>query len=125
MNDLKERLIDINKCFMNNKSIYFLSNILSVMPSYLDLVVHKRDKLIIYINPSNFISVITFLLKSTQFKYVQLLDVLGVDYPERFNRFEVNYLLLSISNSFRILIKTYASEFSYIPSLTSLFYSSN
>lgn len=75
MSDLRVPLIDINKNFMDNKSIYFLSNILSVMPSYLDLVVHKRDKLIIYINPSKFIYVVTFLLKSTQFKFVQLLDV--------------------------------------------------
>src|SRR5262245_50876153 len=40
-----------------------------------------------------------------KFGYQQLMEIAGVDYPERPERFEVNYHLLSVTENHRIRIK--------------------
>jgi len=59
----------------------------------------------------------------TQFK--QLIDISTVDYPERGNRFEVIYHLLSIKYSKRISIRTFTDELMPLQSMCALFSSSN
>jgi NADH-quinone oxidoreductase subunit C len=50
-----------------------------------------------------------------------LVDVCGVDYPERPERFDVVYNLLSVKLDQRIRVKTTADETSPVPSVTGLF----
>ena len=47
-----------------------------------------------------------------------LADVAGVDYPDREKRFEVNYLLRSVSRGERIRVKVNVAEGEAVPSLT-------
>jgi NADH-quinone oxidoreductase subunit C/D len=54
-----------------------------------------------------------------------LSDVVGVDYPDREQRFEVNYLLRSVANSQRINVKVNVNEGEELPSLTSLYSSAD
>ena len=49
------------------------------------------------------------------------MDLSGADYPERDERFEVVYHLLSVRFGGRIRVKTYASEVDAVPSATGLF----
>ena len=55
-----------------------------------------------------------------QFGYQQLMEIAGVDYPERPERFEVNYHLLSVTENHRIRIKVTTDEDTPVPSVTAL-----
>jgi NADH-quinone oxidoreductase subunit C len=52
--------------------------------------------------------------------YQQLMEIAGVDYPDRAERFEVNYHLLSVTKNHRLRVKVSASEDTPVPSLTSI-----
>jgi NADH-quinone oxidoreductase subunit C len=56
-----------------------------------------------------------------RFEYQQLMEIAGVDYPERAERFEIVYHLLSITRNHRIRVRVSASEDTPVPSVTSLF----
>ncbi|KAI0286761.1 NADH dehydrogenase [Russula aff. rugulosa BPL654] len=60
-----------------------------------------------------------------QFSFKALMDISGVDFPERDKRFEVVYHLLSIKYAARIRVKTYAGEADAVPSSTPLFNGAN
>ena len=53
-------------------------------------------------------------------EYQQLMEIAGVDYPERPERFEVVYHLLSLTRNRRIRVKLSTDEASPVPSVTSL-----
>jgi NADH-quinone oxidoreductase subunit C len=52
--------------------------------------------------------------------YQQLMEIAGVDYPSRPERFEVVYALLSLTKNHRILVKTTAAENTPVPTVTTL-----
>ncbi|GAA4643692.1 hypothetical protein GCM10023115_16520 [Pontixanthobacter gangjinensis] len=52
--------------------------------------------------------------------YQQLIEIAGVDYPERDERFEVVYMLLSLTKNHRIMVKLSASEDTPVPTVTTL-----
>lgn len=54
-----------------------------------------------------------------------LLDVAGVDYPEREKRFEVNYLLRSLARRHRVRVKVDVAEGEAVPSATPLWRSAD
>jgi NADH-quinone oxidoreductase subunit C len=53
-------------------------------------------------------------------EYQQLMDIAGVDYPDRPERFEVNYHLLSLTKNRRIRVKVTTDEQTPVPSIVSL-----
>ena len=53
-------------------------------------------------------------------KYQQLMEIAGVDYPSRAERFEVVYMLLSLTTNSRIMVKCSASEDTPVPTVTTL-----
>jgi NADH-quinone oxidoreductase subunit C len=53
-------------------------------------------------------------------EYQQLMEIAGVDYPDRPERFEVNYCLLSLTRNRRIIVKVSTDETSPVPSVTGL-----
>jgi NADH-quinone oxidoreductase subunit C len=55
-----------------------------------------------------------------EFGYQQLMEIAGCDYPERAERFEVNYHLLSVTENHRIRLKVTTDEATPVPSLTGL-----
>lgn len=52
--------------------------------------------------------------------YQQLMEIAGVDYPGRPERFEVVYMLLSVTKNHRIMVKCTAGEDTPVPSVTGL-----
>src|SRR4029078_1650620 len=52
--------------------------------------------------------------------YQQLMEIAGVDYPEREERFEVVYMLLSLTKNHRIMVKVRAAENPPVPTVTAL-----
>ena len=55
-----------------------------------------------------------------QFHYQQLMEIAGVDYPERPERFEVCYHLLSLTRNRRIRVRISTDEDTPVPSLTGI-----
>jgi NADH-quinone oxidoreductase subunit C len=53
-------------------------------------------------------------------EYQQLMEIAGVDYPERAERFEVVYMLLSVTKNHRIMVKVCAAENTPVPTVTTL-----
>jgi NADH-quinone oxidoreductase subunit C len=53
-------------------------------------------------------------------EYQQLMEIAGVDYPERDERFEVVYCLLSLTRNHRLHVHVSASEDTPVPSVTDL-----
>ena len=53
-------------------------------------------------------------------EYQQLMDIAGADYPQRAERFEVNYCLLSLTKNHRIIVKACTDEATPVPTVTTL-----
>jgi NADH-quinone oxidoreductase subunit C len=53
-------------------------------------------------------------------EYQQLMEIAGVDYPDRPERFDVNYCLLSLTRNRRIIVKVMTDEATPVPSVTGL-----
>jgi NADH-quinone oxidoreductase subunit C len=61
------------------------------------------------------------LLRDTPgLEYQQLMEIAGVDYPERPDRFEVVYCLLSLTRNHRIRVHVQTDEIEPVPSVTSI-----
>jgi len=56
-----------------------------------------------------------------RFGFQQLIDVCGADYPDRVERFEVVYHLLSLSRNVRVRVKVATDEVKPVPSVTSVY----
>jgi NADH-quinone oxidoreductase subunit C len=55
-----------------------------------------------------------------RFEYQQLMEIAGVDYPQREERFEVVYHLLSLTKNHRIRVRVTTDEEKPVPSVTGL-----
>lgn len=53
-------------------------------------------------------------------EYQQLMEIAGVDYPDRAERFDVVYMLLSLTRNHRIMVKLTAAEDTPVPTVTGL-----
>jgi len=53
-------------------------------------------------------------------EYQQLMEIAGADYPSRPERFEIVYMLLSVTKNSRIMIKVCAAEDTPVPTVTGL-----
>ena len=106
-----------------------LKKLEKLINSELSTKVHKsvveNDELLIEIRENDLIEVVQFLKSNEKLKFRQLMDIAGVDYPEKEKRFNLIYLFLSHENNNRIklLIKFDTSQI--INSITKIFPSAN
>ncbi len=66
------------------------------------------------------VEVLRALRDTPGLEYQQLMGISGVDYPERAERFDVNYELLSLTLNRRIRVKLTTDENTPVPSVTGL-----
>ena len=66
------------------------------------------------------VDVLRALRDTPGLEYQQLMEIAGVDYPDRAERFEVNYHLLSLTRNRRIRVKVLTDEHSQVPTVTGL-----
>ena len=85
----------------------------------------KSDELTIIIDKSNLIKIISFLKEDKDFQFKQLIDICGVDYPNRLERFEIVYHLLSLNLNQRIRVKLSVKDEDMVPSIVSIFEAAN
>ncbi len=79
------------------------------------------DGLVLHVPHSHIVKALYFLRDDGRCQYKVLVDVLGVDYPEREKRFEVVYNLLSVKFNRRIRVKVAADEATVVPSAAGVF----
>jgi len=80
-----------------------------------------RGELILWAKREALPRVLTFLRDDPRCLFKVLVDLCGVDYPERPERFEVVYNLLSLKNNRRIRVKIATGENEPVPSVTSVY----
>jgi NADH-quinone oxidoreductase subunit C len=74
----------------------------------------------INIKKNDILKTIQFLKEDQNLQYNQLIDLTAIDYPSRKNRFDVVYILLSMTQNKRVIIKTSLKEDENIESITSI-----
>jgi len=84
-----------------------------------------RGELILWAERPAIIRVLTFLRDDPRMLFKLLVDLCGVDYPDRIERFEVVYNLLSLKHNRRIRVKVATDENEPVPSVTGAFSSAN
>ncbi len=80
-----------------------------------------NDELTIVVVASEIIRTLTFLRDDPGCRFTILVDLCGVDYPDRSPRFDVVYHLLSISENARIRVKIATDSDTPVPSVTPVF----
>ena len=82
-----------------------------------------KDELVLNVDKHQLLNVFHFLKYHQQYKH--LIDIVGIDYPERDNRFKLVYLFLSVHHNARIQVATTTNEVDMVPSATKLYKSAN
>jgi NADH-quinone oxidoreductase subunit C len=70
---------------------------------------------------SRIAEVLTALRDLPDLRFVQLIDLCGVDYPERAKRFDVVYHLLSLAKNRRVRVKVQTDEQVAVPTITGVY----
>ena len=81
--------------------------------------------LIVHTKRDDIIKVLTTLRDDPKCQFTQLIDVAGADYPERAERFDIVYHLLSMNLNLRVRVKVTATEATPVPSIVDLHPSAN
>ncbi|KAF5368325.1 hypothetical protein D9758_002342 [Tetrapyrgos nigripes] len=97
------------------------SYLIQCLPKFIQQFSVLKDELTLYICPSGVVPVLTFLRDHSQCQFKSVMDISGVDFPEREKRFEVVYHLLSVKYGGRIRVKTYAGEGDAVPTSIEVF----
>ena len=96
-------------------------HILSVVSTEVTGAEIAFGELSVSVRASRIAKVLKFLRDDTLCRFIQLIDLCGVDYPEREKRFEVVYHLLSLHNNMRIRVKIAVSEGEAVESVIPVF----
>ncbi|MBB3998777.1 NADH-quinone oxidoreductase subunit C [Aureimonas pseudogalii] len=78
-------------------------------------------ELTLVVAAADIVEIATFLRDDPQCQFKSFVDICGVDYPQRVDRFEVVYHLLSPRLNHRVRIKVRTGEDAPVPSLTGVF----
>jgi NADH-quinone oxidoreductase subunit C len=84
-------------------------------------IIVQDNLIIINLKTKGLKNFLNFLKKHSPLKFTNLMDIWGVDYPSNKERFEVNYLLLSIRFNIRIIVKVTVNEEEAIESVEEIF----
>ncbi len=97
----------------------------AALPDAVFAVAIEREELVIEAKRESIVRLLTFLRDDVNCQFKQLMDVCGVDYPGRDERFDVVYNLLSLSHNRRIRIKVKTGAEQPVPTATGVFNSAN
>ncbi len=83
------------------------------------------NEIMLELDVENLFSIIQFLKSNDNCKFRQLIDIAGVDFPEKDKRFRLIYLLLSHEKNLRIKLCIDFEASKSIPSIVKIFPSAN
>ena len=101
-----------------NELASYLAEVRGALIASADL---RYGELTLTAKPENLIALLTFLRDDVQCGFVNLIDICGVDYPKREDRFDVVYHLLSPRQNLRIRVKVQTNEDKPVPSACPVF----
>ena len=81
----------------------------------------RFDELMVRARRDAIVRVLTFLRDDANCHFGLLIDLCGVDYPERPRRFEVVYNLLSLNHNQRLRVRVLCDEHTPVPSVTGVY----
>ncbi|WP_341207338.1 NADH-quinone oxidoreductase subunit C [uncultured Sphingomonas sp.] len=74
----------------------------------------------LHVTRDGLVAALTVLRDTPGLEYQQLMEIAGVDYPERAERFEIVYCLLSLTRNHRLHVHVGATEDTPVPSVTDI-----
>ena len=80
-----------------------------------------NGELILRVTADKLLRVMRFLRNDANCLFQMLVDICGVDFPEREKRFEIVYNLLSLKQNMRVRVKLSTDDATPVPSVSSLF----
>jgi NADH-quinone oxidoreductase subunit C len=81
----------------------------------------EKDEMVLTAQRQDICKVLQFLRDDPECQFKMLLSVCGVDYPDRPDRFEVVYHLLSLNQNNRVRVKVSVGENQMVPTATRIF----
>jgi NADH-quinone oxidoreductase subunit C len=93
-----------------------------------DMMVDARiayGELTVVVPREHIVRALTYLRDNPQCQFEILIDLCGVDYPARENRFDVVYHLLSVRQNQRLRVKLETDETTPVPSVVGVFPAAN
>ena len=97
------------------------AEIAAALPGGVSRVEIVHGELILWAERGAIARVLIFLRDDSRCLFKVLVDLCGVDYPDRPERFEVVYNLLSLKHNRRVRVKLATDEDSPVPSVTGVF----
>lgn len=85
----------------------------------------RFDELTLTVEPQHLIEVVRHLRDDPSCLFINFVDLCGVDYPQRLQRFDVVLHLLSPKYNRRVRVKTMTDETTPVPSLIDIFPAAN
>lgn len=85
------------------------------------LIEEGGDGMILTVAGNQLKEVMLFLRDHSECEFKQLVDISGVDFPERVQRFEVVYQLLSFTKNTRLRVKVMTDEDTPVPSISDIY----
>ena len=86
-------------------------------------IIHGEIEL--QVNAGTVAQLLMLVRDDRQAAFTQLIDLTAVDYPERKDRFDVVYQMLSMSNNMRLRVVATVGEGQTVPSVTGVFMAAN
>ena len=83
-------------------------------------IVDHVGEITVIVTRAGLVAVMAALRDDQALRLNQLIDICGVDYPDRLERFEIVYHLLSMTKNVRLRVKVTTDARSPVPSLTGL-----
>ena len=101
--------------------IYYLLNILPY--NFFEKInyIIRNNTIVLTIKKNNLKFLMNFVKKHHLLQFKTLIAITAVDYPDKENRFELNYFLLSYKLNFRLIVKTHTNDVFPVESITSIF----
>ncbi len=96
-------------------------HVASALPDDVVRVEQRLGELMVTVNAGSIVRVLSFLRDDSQCEFKVLVDVCGVDWPQRERRFDVVYNLLSVKLNQRVRVKLEADEATPVPTATGVF----
>src|SRR6056297_4207693 len=84
-----------------------------------------HGELTVNVAMNNIVGLVDFLKTDATCRFTTLVDITGVDYPERAKRFDVVYHFLSMYQNHRIRLRVACREEDMVPSITDVHVSAN
>ena len=80
-----------------------------------------NGELVLHAQRDSIVKILMFLRDDVNCQFKLLMELCGVDYPEREERFDVVYCLLSLTQNMRVRLKLSTDEASPVPSVTGVY----